>query len=176
MAASRGRPFEWEVDGGEELPVGIDWDENLYMAPQAYSWNCSACALDWVLRATWLAPSNHTPAQAVQEIGYPEQINAQVGLTNIDGPGAALQAVLTEYGQASRQGWLDFDTVYQLALATTGMMSGGAWYHWIALRGVQGSNLWIANSAQGYKGVWEILSREDFARLGPFNVVWLVEE
>lgn len=146
------------------------------MAPQRTAWNCSACALDWVLRSTTLADASHTPAQAVWEIGYPDQINAQVGLTNKDGPGAALMAVLSEYGQPSEQAWLDFDTVYQIASATTGMLSGSAWYHWVALRGTEGTNLYVANSAPGYKGIYSTLSREDFNRLGPMNVVWLVED
>jgi hypothetical protein len=38
---------------------------------------------------------------------------------------------------------------------------------------VQGSNLWIANSAPGYKGIYDVLSRYDFDRLGGFSVVWL---
>jgi hypothetical protein len=32
----------------------------------------------------------------------------------------------------------------------------------------------VANSAQGYKGIYDILSRSDFERLGGFSVVWLV--
>jgi hypothetical protein len=144
------------------------------MAPQTYGWTCSACSLDWVIRATELVPE-YTRPRAVQEIGYPEQINSQVGLTNADGPGQALMDVLGSYQQASEQGWLDFDTVYALAQDTTGLMSGSAWVHWVALRGVQGSNLWIANSAEGYKGVYSVLSRADFERLGPFNVIYLVD-
>jgi len=105
------------------------------------------------------------------EIGYTGNISPAVGLH--DGSGAQLQRVLAEYGHGSLQGWIDFDTVYQIARETTGMMSGRNWYHWVALRGVSGSNLWIANSAPGYKGVWDILSREDFNRLGSFSVVWL---
>jgi len=92
----------------------------------------------------------------------------------MDGSGAQLQRVLTEYGQPSEHDWLDYDTVYQLALGTTGLMSGAAWYHWVALRGVSGEDLWIANSAPGYKGIYDILSRADFNRLGGFSVVWLV--
>jgi hypothetical protein len=148
------------------------------MVPQLYSWTCSACSLEWVLRSTGLRSSSgdvYADREAVvYEIGYTDQINPWVGLTNVDGPGRALQDVLASYGQPSEQGYLDFDSVYQLAQYTTGMMSGQAWYHWTALRGVQGSNLWIANSAPGYKGVWDILSREDFNRLGGFSVVWLV--
>jgi hypothetical protein len=106
------------------------------------------------------------------EIGYPNNINPTYGL--MDASGSALMAVLEQYEQESAQSYLDFDTVYELMQGTTGLMSGAAWYHWVGVRGVQGSNLWIANSAPGYKGVGDVLSREDFLRLGPFSCVWLV--
>jgi hypothetical protein len=141
------------------------------MDPQVYDWTCAACALDWVLRATGLNP-NSTRDQVVAAIGYPEHINAQHGLMDADGP--ALQAVYTTYGQATEQAWLDFDTVYALAQHTTGQLSGEKWYHWVALRGVSGAALWIANSAPGYMGITDWLSRADFERLGGFSVVWLV--
>lgn len=140
------------------------------MAPQYYDWTCSCCSLDWVLEATWRRGSDRY--LTTMEIGYTHNVNPSYGL--MDGSGAELQRVLQSYGQPSEQSWLDFDSVYGLAQQTTGMMSGGNWYHWVALRGVQGSNLWIANSAPGYKGVWDVLSREDFNRLGGFSVVWLV--
>jgi len=108
----------------------------------------------------------------VYEIGYPDNINAQYGL--MDGSGAQLQRVLSDYGRPSEQGWLDFDQAYARAAAGPGMMSGAAWYHWVAIRGVQGSTIWVANSAPGYKSVWDNVSREDFARLGGFSVVWLI--
>jgi hypothetical protein len=108
----------------------------------------------------------------VYEIGYPNNISPDVGLH--DAGGSALMAVLESYGQESSQSWLDFDTTYELVQGTAGMMSGAAWYHWVGLRGVQGSNLWVANSAPGYKGIYDTLSREDFARLGGFSVVWLI--
>lgn len=139
------------------------------MAPQVYDWTCSSCALDWVKRSIGMSSTREA---TVYEIGYPENINATYGL--MDSSGIALRNVLASYGWNSEQGWLDFDTVYALAQGTTGQMSGAAWYHWVALRGVQGSNLWIANSAPGYKGIWDILSRYDFDRLGGFSVVWLV--
>jgi hypothetical protein len=94
----------------------------------------------------------------------------------MDGSGAQLQRVLGDYGLPSQQGWLGFDEVYARAQQAPGMMSGQNWYHWVGIRGVQGSNIWIANSAPGYKGVWDTLSRDDFNRLGGFSVVWLVED
>lgn len=141
------------------------------MAPQLADWSCSACSLDWVKVATALAPASNR-AITVAEIGYPYNINPQYGL--MDASGWALRAVLDQYDQPTEQDWLSFDEVYRLAQGTTGMMSGAAWYHWVALRGVQGGNIWIANSAPGYMGVWDILTPYDFDRLGGFSVVWLL--
>ena len=148
------------------------------MPAQDASWSCSACALAWVLRATGLNPSA-SEASEIAEIGYCPNcsgggcnISSALGLCDASGP--ALRAVYSKYGQATEQAWLEFDTVYARALETTGQMSGAAWYHWVSLRGVQGPNLWIANSAPGYKGVWDTLSRDQFNSLGGFSVVWLV--
>jgi len=147
------------------------------MPAQDASWSCSACALAWVMRATGLKP-DASENWAINAIGYCPTcaagcgISASLGLCDASGP--ALRKVYSDYGQATEQAWLDFDTVYALAQQTTGQMSGASWYHWCSLRGVQGSNLWIANSAQGYKGVWDTLSRSQFQSLGGFSVVWLV--
>ena len=140
------------------------------MVPQIAEWTCSACALDWVMRAAIIEP-NYDRIWAVLEIGYPANINPQYGL--MDASGGALMDVYAAHGQQTRHAYLNFDQVYAAVQRTTGQMSGGAWYHWVALRGVLGDDLWIANSAPGYKGVWDILSREDFNRLGPFSVVLL---
>ena len=107
------------------------------------------------------------------EIGYTHNINGTYGL--MDRSGSQLRRVLGDYGINSEQGYLGFDSVYDIATRAPGMMSGEDWYHWVGIRGVQGSNLWIANSAPGYMGVWDVLSREDFNRLGGFSVVWVVE-
>ncbi|HYW86399.1 MAG TPA: hypothetical protein VFB50_01410 [Chloroflexota bacterium] len=142
---------------------------------QLYDWTCSACSLDWLKRALGLVPSDDVYGSretTVYEIGYPNNISPDVGLH--DAGGSALMAVLESYNVESSQSWLDFDTTYELAQGTSGMMSGAAWYHWVGIRGVQGSNLWVANSAWGYKGIYDTVSRDDFARLGGFSVVWLV--
>lgn len=145
------------------------------MPGQLYDWTCSACSLEWLKRATGLVVTDDiygSRETTVYEIGYPNNINPQVGL--MDASGWALREVLKDvYGQDSEQGWLDFDTTYELAQGGPGMMSGAAYYHWVGIRGIQGSNLWVSNSAQGYKGVYDVISRADFDRLGGFSVVWL---
>ena len=135
------------------------------------------CSLDWVLRSTGIDPRPNLTVyesryETGEQVGYPENVNPTYGL--MDASGSALQAVLHSYDQESTSQRLDFDAVYAAVQETTGMMGGGAWYHWIALRGISGDALWIANSAPGYKGIYDILSRADFERLGPFSVVLLV--
>ena len=144
---------------------------------QLYDWTCSAASLEWVKRSTALIlppPDIFLSRETtVYEIGYPDNINPTYGLMNADG--SALRKVLEDYGQETSQSWLDFDTTYELAQGTTGMLSGQAWYHWVALRGVQGDTLWISNSAPGYRAIYNNLSRSDWDRLGPrWSVVWLV--
>src|SRR5262252_2720973 len=146
------------------------------MPGQFYNWTCSACATEFVERA--LGYSRGADIYASRElvayaIGYPDNINPTFGL--MDGSGAQLQRVIKEQtGAESDQGYLDFDSTYALAQQTPGLMSGAAWYHWVAIRGVQGSTIWVANSAPGYKGIYDNVSREDFARLGGFSVVYLL--
>lgn len=140
------------------------------MPPQTVDWTCSACSLAWVLRAT-AADTEATEWGMVAEIGTPQNINSTYGL--MDGSGSQLQRVLSEYNLDSAQGWLTFNQVYSVAGAYTGLMSGGGWYHWVSIRGRSGNDLWIANSAPGYMGVWDTLSVSDFQRLGPFSVVWV---
>jgi len=147
------------------------------MPGQLYDWTCSACSTEWVERALSCSRSDDVYASreaVVYAIGYPDQINGTYGL--MDGSGSELQRVLFDQtGRYSEQGYLNFDQVYALASeGTPGLMSGAAWYHWVALRGIDGNSLAIANSAQGYKGIYSTLTRADFERLGPFSVVWLV--
>jgi len=167
------RPPILESEAGPPAPSGwwADYNPNEGMPRQAYSWSCSACALAWVLRATRLDP-NASEQSCIDAIGYPQNINPTYGL--MDGSGSQLRRVVGDYGVTTGQAWLSYDACFATFAETTGMMSGGAWYHWISVRGQDGGNLWIANSAPGYQGVYDTLTRAQFNALGPFSVVWLL--
>jgi hypothetical protein len=50
-------------------------------------------------------------------------------------------------------------------------------YHFMAIRGVDYSDtgtLWVANSAPGYRGVYEELTRSQFNSLGPVEIIYIV--
>lgn len=145
------------------------------MPAQAYDWTCSACATEWLERAYGYARGEEVYSNresVVYAIGYPDNINSTYGL--MDGSGKQLRRVLGEHaGLITGHGWLSFDEARERYAGTPGLMSGAAFYHWVGVRGVQGGNLWIANSGPGYRGVWDVLSREDYQRLGPFSCVWV---
>ena len=142
------------------------------MPPQSANWTCSACSLAWIERAT-MEYEGATEASATAQIGVPQNINPTYGL--MDGSGAQLQRVLVDdYGVNSEQNWVTFDQAYAIAGQSCGMLGGSNWYHWVGVRGVQGNNLWIANSAPGWYGVYDTLTREQFNSLGPFSLVYLV--
>jgi hypothetical protein len=148
------------------------FDADTPMPRQSTSWTCSACSLSWVLRALRRAP-DCDESRAVELIGSPHNINATYGL--MDGSGTHLRRVLGDHGVNSSHGWLSFDQAFAIYSTTPGCMSGGAWYHWVAVRGVSGADLSLANSAPGYRGVHSTLSREQFNALGPFSCVWITK-
>lgn len=163
------------TDGDGELIPGHNFDLWAAMPGQVYSWTCSACATEWLERAAYMSRSDDVFSnreQVVYDIGYTGNINPTYGL--MDGSGSELQRVLMDStGLRTEQAWLSFDDAYARYAASPGLMSGAAYYHWVGVRGVQGSNLWIANSAPGYKGIWDVLSRADYERLGGFSCIWV---
>lgn len=146
------------------------------MPGQLYDFSCSCCATEWVERAVGAGRSDDIYANreaVAYHIGYPQNINPTYGL--MDGTGAQLQRVLAEHaGLQTEHGYLSFDEAYETYSHTLGLISGADWYHWVGVRGVQGSNLWIANSAPNYMGVGDVLSRYDYERLGGFSCLWVV--
>jgi hypothetical protein len=141
-----------------------------------YDWTSSACATEWTERAVWKPRSDDIYGNreaVIRAIGFPTNISPQSGLH--DGTGAQLQRVLREHaGLETQQGWLSFDEAYARYSAGLGLGSGTEYFHWVAFRGVAGSNLWISNSAPGYRGVYDQLSRYDYDRLGGWNHLWVV--
>jgi hypothetical protein len=142
------------------------------MPPQTYDWTCSVCSFDWVIGATGTADLSREDAAML--IGYPDCVDETYGLKDT----RCLINAYAGFGLVARQAWVTFDQAYAIAQSTTGQLNGLGWYHFAALRGVDHMDvgeLWIANSAPGYRGVYESLSRSQFNALGPFQVVYLAQ-
>jgi len=137
------------------------------MQPQTYNWTCSVASFTWVINATGTAELDR--ATAGQIIGYPRCVNETYGCMSAQ----CLIDAYAHFGLESYQAWVTFDQAYAIAQHTTGQLNGMGWYHFVALRGVTGGQLWIANSAPGYRDVGDTLSRAQFEALGPFQAIYL---
>jgi len=102
-------------------------------------------------------------------MGYPSCVNETYGCMSAQ----CIVDLFAAYALSARQAWLNFDQAYAAAAQTTGVINPIGMYHFMGIRGVKGGALWVANSAPGYAGVGDTLSREQFNALGPVQVVLL---
>lgn len=142
------------------------------MAPQQRSWTCSICAYTWVINATGTDP-NLGREEATNIIGYPECVNETYGLMSAD----CMRTAFDYYALNSKQAWVTFDEAYALMGQTTGVINPIGMYHFMGMRGVDPNtgSLWVANSARGYRGIYDTMNRSQFNSLGPVQVIYLVE-
>jgi hypothetical protein len=151
-----------------------NWNWLLAADPQDYPWDCSACSTAWATRTVGYSL---TEQDMIAALG-PGRISPTYGL--LDASGAGLVECLGELGitahnnpQASWQDIMD-------AAGYQPMVIGGrVWCHWVAVRmGTDAvgrpdlSTLALMNPASGYQGVYQTLSPDQFASLGPFSAVW----
>ena len=138
------------------------------MDPQTYSWTCSVCTFTWCIQSTGIDPSlDRQDAGAI--IGYPGCVNETYGLMNSQ----CLIDAFGQYNLVARELWTSYDEAYAVASKYTGGISPSGMYHWMAIRGVSGSDIWVANSARGYRGVYDTLSRAQYNNLGPTKLIYL---
>lgn len=139
------------------------------MEEQVYNWTCSVASFTWVINATGTDPS-YTREEALNLIGYPQCVNEVYGLMDIN----CLISAFANFGLVARQAWVTFDQAYSIMAQTTGVINPVGMYHFMAIRGVNNGDLWVANSAPGYKSVWDVLDRNLFNSLGPVQILYLV--
>jgi hypothetical protein len=140
------------------------------MAPQVYDWTCSVCSFTWVLNAMGVPMDRE---EAAQIIGYPNCVNETYGLMSAD----CLITAFANQGFTARQAWVTYDQAYAVMSGTTGCINPVGMYHFMGCRGTDGAeagSLWVANSAPGYRGVYDNLDRNTFNAFGPVQLIYLV--
>lgn len=154
-----------------------DWNWRLEHDAQDVSWDCAACSTAWALRSIGL---NYSEADVVSGLGS-GRIDPYYGL--LDASGAGLVEYLAEVGVvAQNDSASSWDDVVAAAGFQPMVIGGRAWCHWVAVRmgsacaGVDPRYpLLLMNSAGGYMGVDQVLTPDDFNRLGAFSAVWFVD-
>jgi hypothetical protein len=111
-------------------------------------------------------PMNRETATAI--IGYPDCVNETYGLMSAD----CMIKAFEKEGIVAKQAWVTFEQAYSICQKYTGVINPIGQYHFMGIRGVEGSTIWVANSAQGYMGVWDNLDYERFIGLGPVQVIY----
>jgi hypothetical protein len=158
----------------EALPT---YDPSTPAQPQDADYDCSQESAQWCLRSWGRNPDDAWMTQSLIDQGV---MTPQYGLMDASGAGMA-DWLNREYGEfgyvASNEPSVTFDQVANEAaeVAHPLMIGGRAFYHWVGCSGWSSSGdvLLLANSALGYKGVWDTLSRAQWAQLGPWSLVRL---
>jgi len=135
---------------------------------QLLDWTCSACSLAWMNRALGIQFATDEPS-ATDYIGVPDNINAMYGL--MDASGSRLVQCLREQGAPAFNCWPSWSQIDQLAQYMPMLLGGVGWNHWVGVRGTDGTNLLLANSAEGWQGVYDTMNSSQFVALGPFAAV-----
>jgi len=144
------------------------------MWAQAYEWTCSVASVTWVLQSTGTAYTDvdqyTAREQVLNTLGYPSCVNEVYGAMS----STCLQDGLSSYGLESQQAWVTFDQAYAICSGTTGLINPTGMYHYLAIRQAANGLIEVANSAEGYCGVYSTLSREQFNRYGPVQIIAIV--
>jgi hypothetical protein len=151
------------------------YDPTVPIAVQNEAWSCSIYAGDWVLRSLGLPSDDETLEDEMLQRGI---VTKEHGL--MDARGYGLAAVVRDHlppeTQVDVYETLTWDQLFDLAGSGPMAIGGRAWNHWVAVRGVSKNTIALANSAPGYKSVFQNLRALDFKRLGPFSGVHVVVE
>ena len=107
--------------------------------------------------------------QVMSVLGYPNCVNPTYGLMS----GQCMIDCFAQYGLRAVEKWVGFDEAYSICAEHTGGISPSGMYHWMAIRGVSDGVLWVANSARGYDGVYDTISRDQFNYYGPVKLIYV---
>lgn len=144
------------------------------MPQQVYSWTCSVRSFQWVINSL-NAACGQVPSITVEEagniIGYPNCVNETYGLMSAQ----CMVDAFATFGLLALQAWVTYDQAYVVMSEHTGVINPIGMYHFMACRGITNGDLYVANSAMGYCGVWDELTRAQFNALGPVQVIYLPE-
>jgi hypothetical protein len=136
-------------------------------------WSCAPTSARWAMTAWGRHPTEQWFESTMLAEGV---VSRDDGL--LDASGAGLARFLTEqYGEfgfaARSNGHVSFDDVKSVAGQTPVLIGGRQWNHWSGVRSYDPATdtLQLANPANGWMGVGQTMTRQQFDALGPFSMV-----
>jgi hypothetical protein len=141
-----------------------DYDDEAAIRGQAWDWDCSAAATAWMGRSLGWGWVESDVAYEFVRAGI---ATPQLGL--LDGTGAGIVRWLSEQPFGAINARASWNVVTQWVDGCPLIMGSTRWYHWCGVRGVDAAgNLRLANSAPGWAGIYQTMSREQFDTFGDF--------
>lgn len=140
--------------------------------------SCAPTSLRWAMTSLGRKPGATYIEDLLVKDGV---VSKDLGL--LDASGAQLAAWVGKHGAdyygddgfyANNEPSVAFDGVALEGDHTYPLLIGGrAWNHWVGVRGYDATRdlLLLANPSDGWMGVGQTMSREQFAALGPFSMV-----
>jgi len=167
---------DWQTGGTVRAPGSAPgaYNAELETEFQRLPWTCAIRSATWCLKSVGV----DITAERLHDFFVPEIVNQEVGLRDASGSAIA-QQLRERFGVAAHnKAVVTWDELTQLAGTRPLAIGGRAWGpggHWTAVRRVTPEgHLELANPARGgYRGIDNILTRDDFLSIGPFSAVWI---
>jgi hypothetical protein len=147
-----------------------DYDATHPVIRQTADWTCSACSWAWLAQSIG---AYYDEWSAVEKIGYPDSINSTYGLMDSSGSRLAASYLEVPLQWPSHYASISWQEAVDLGRAGPLLIGGIAWCHWSAVRGTDGTALYLANPAPTWFGVGDYMTADEWDRLGPWSGVWL---
>lgn len=138
------------------------------ITPQRKDWDCSAAATAWMGRSLGWGWAELDVAFAFQDLGI---ATPQLGL--LDGTGAGIVRWLSLQPMPARSASATWSMMLDRDWSCPLIMGSSNWYHWVGVRGIDPQGvLDLANSAPGWAGIYQTMTRSQFEHFGDFYAVW----
>jgi hypothetical protein len=164
-------PNEWDYKSG--ATPALVFDANHPAHPQEEHFDCSQESLEWALWSCGKQSQDDWLENAMLDQGV---MSKQDGL--LDATGAGLAAFVNrEYREFGFSASNEKSVTFALVAAEAGryplLIGGRTWGHWSGVRGYDAARnvLLLANPAQGFKGIRQEMTPEQFTALGQFSLV-----
>ena len=164
----------WDYEtGGQPMPT-IPFNPDAPVAPQPDAWSCAIRSAQWLLRAVGRNPGDNWIVSHLVDEGI---VTREHGLMDASGQQLA-DWINREYGNemgfTAQASSVTFDDVAAGAGTNPTLIGGRKWNHWSGVRALRSDGaLRLANPADGWQGVGQMMTRQQFDNLGPFTAIWI---
>ena len=149
------------------------YDPTAPVVQQNHNWDCAEQSTLWAMTAFGRHPADAWMESSMLTEGIE---STDLGLLVADGSKLAAW-IAEQYGEfgyaAYNNGNVSFDDVKSVAGQTPVLIGGRQWNHWSGVRRYSAAQDWLelANPADGWMGVFQSMTRQQFDALGPFSMI-----